>query len=70
MATMKRAFELKSTGKTFDVTEENFAELSLANQVLTNICRANDIEVKLAEYEGRKYLNRDTILALDNKLFG
>jgi hypothetical protein len=60
--------KLSAGTKAEPITDELYDRLSLGNQVLTNIGEDLKIQVLVADYNGNKYLSRETILAIAEAL--
>ncbi len=58
-----------SAARTMPMTDELYNEMSVAHQFTAKLAEASEVEVKIGEYEGRYFVHRDTIEALDAKLF-
>ena len=58
----KRAITSKATGVALD--DENYAELSVSQQLIANLAEAYEVEVVVSEYEKRFYISIPTVLAL------
>lgn len=68
-AILKSKRALVESNSSLPMTDELFAELKTTQQLIAKIGEAVDVPVLIAEYEGRKYVSRDTVLAIHDALF-
>ncbi len=58
-----------SGGSTTPLTEEMFADLSGSQQLIANLAEALGVEAKMAKFEDRYFVSRETVEELQNVLF-
>ena len=65
---LKSTRVLKPSNST-ELTDELFGELSVTQQLLAKIGEAVKVDVMISSFEDRKYVSRESILAIHDALF-
>lgn len=55
--------------KSEDLTDELYEQLNTGNKFIAKLAEALKIDVQIGDYNGNKYVTRETVIELDQTMF-